>query len=181
MYNEERRSAEQLQAELSDVRSELSETRLELDRLRNLKSSSSFSAADMNNERRVIDEFVLYIFLLCPSLICCWCWWWFNYNDTGSDNCNASLSLSQRWDHIFPILCILVFFQYDRVVVVTAVIAWKCVRDVTPPVSCWKMSEVVDPLLWSVLTGCVLMPGVQTSVRDSMVPQCGTVSSVMHD
>jgi len=69
MYDEERRSAEQLQVELSDVRRELSETRLELDRLRNLKSPSSFSAADMNNERRVIDEFIFSIFLLCLSLM----------------------------------------------------------------------------------------------------------------
>jgi len=64
LYDDERRSAEQLHVELSDVRRELSETRLELDRLRNLKSSSSFSAADMNNERRVIDEFIF------PSFYC---------------------------------------------------------------------------------------------------------------
>jgi len=55
MYDDERRVREELHGELADVSRELSDTRLQLDRLRNLRSSSSVSSADINNERRVMN------------------------------------------------------------------------------------------------------------------------------
>jgi len=50
LYEDERRSASQLQTQLADVRREMSDLRTELDRLRSVKSAS---AADANNDRRV--------------------------------------------------------------------------------------------------------------------------------
>ena len=50
LYEDERRTAAQLQMQLTGVRQEMSDLRLELDRLRN---SSSVSAADITNDRRV--------------------------------------------------------------------------------------------------------------------------------
>ena len=53
LYDKELGSVEQLKAELIEVRCTLTETQSELDRLRNLKSSTSVSTTDVNNERRV--------------------------------------------------------------------------------------------------------------------------------
>jgi len=51
LYDGELRSAEQLQAELAEVRRKLTDTQTELDRLRSLKPS--VNNADITNERRV--------------------------------------------------------------------------------------------------------------------------------
>ena len=68
LYEDERRTAAQLQMQLAGVRQEMSDLRLELDRLRN---SSSVSAADITNDRRVAYELLAAAHVSCCLLFNC--------------------------------------------------------------------------------------------------------------